>query len=157
LQGKLDRQPLIGLIQGDVTRLEFEPEAFDVAVSTQLLEHIPSEEQRRCFLQTAYDCLKPGGYFLLTAYYQDMRRRIKGQPREGFHESGIFFHYFTKKELRREFSRLFEVVHLHPFLFHVPVVWRLEFTRPWVGTICERTPFLKEFGSLILIKAVKQG
>ena len=152
----LSDQPAIGLIQGDVTQVKLQPEEFDVAFSAQLLQHIPSEEKRRDFLQVAYDSLKPDGHILLTAYYHDMRRRLSGQPREGYHESGIFFHYFTKRELYREVSRLFKVDHMHPFLFHVPLIWRREFNHPWVGKVCASTPFLKEFGSLILVRAVKQ-
>ncbi len=157
LQRKFSNQPSIGLIQGDVTQMKFQPESYDVAVSTQLLQHIPSAEKRRDFLQVAYDCLKPGGYFLLTAYYQGIRRRLCGHPAEGCHESGIFFHYFTQEEVRREFSRLFEVEHIHPFLFHVPLLWRQEFKHPWIGKVCARTPLLKQFGSLILVRAIKRG
>lgn len=157
LMTKLGDHRNVGLVCGDVSQVKLAPESVDIAVSTQLLQHIPTQEKRRTFLENVYSCLKPGGYFLLTAYYQDMRRRMTRQPQEGIHDSGIFFHHFSRRELQREFSRYFDVVLVKPFLFHVPMIWRLEAEFPWIGTVCDRTPFLREFGSLIMIKGFKRG
>jgi SAM-dependent methyltransferase len=155
LCGKIPERKCLGLIQGDVTNIKLQKDEFEIAISTQVLEHIPSHNLRLNFLNMVRDSLALGGTFLCTAYYQDMRRRLKFQPREGFHESGVFFHYFNRKELQRDFSKGFVISELHPFLFHVPLIWRLELNRRWLTSFFQKTPFLKEFGSLVLVKCFK--
>ncbi len=157
LSEHLSEEDNIGLVFGDVTKSRFAPGVFDIAVSTQLLEHIPSKELRHDFLRAVDECLKPDGYFLCTAYYYDLRQRFWRHPKEGFHESGIFYHYFNKKEIREQFSRVFEISDIHTFLSHFPKIWRLQFTMPWLIKFFEKTPFFREFGSLILVKAVKKS
>ncbi len=156
LARRLSEADNIGLILGDITGLRFRPACFDIAVSTQVLEHIPSPQLRGDFMNVVRNCLRPDGYFLCTAYYHDMRRRLRREPREGFHESGIFYHYFNKPELFELFSACMKVTQIHTFLSHVPMVWRLQFIFPRLIGFFEKTPFLREFGSLILVKAAKK-
>jgi len=157
LSGKVPEGRCLGLVQADVTSMKLQSDEFDIAVSTQVLEHIPTRELRLKFLEMVRKSLAPGGFFLCTAYYQDMRRRLKLQPREGFHDSGVFFHYFNRRELRQDFSPGFLISELRPFLFHVPLIWRLELKHHWLTVLFDKIPFLKEFGSLVLAKCVKRA
>ncbi len=145
----------VGLVLADVCTTRLEPETFDIAVSMQLLEHIPSERQRADFLRIVHECLKPGSSLICTAYHMDMARRILRRPKEGHHNSGIFFHYFHNDELKEMFSEHFRIVEIYPILSHFPIIWRLQFKFPWLIGFLERTPFFREFCGLTLIKAVK--
>ena len=156
LQKKLTGPSPLGLIREDVAHVRLKPGSFDVAVSAQLLQHIPTDEARQAFFKNAWSCLKPGGCFLLTAYFQEMRRRLRHLPQEGVHDSGIFFHHFTREELQRDLSPLFDIQILEPFLYHVPWIWRLDNVFPWISTLSGKTPLLREFGSLIMFKGTKK-
>lgn len=56
-----------GLRHEDLTRLSFAEESFDLIVSLDVLEHVPSYEQA---LAEAYRVLRPGGTFFFTAPFQ---------------------------------------------------------------------------------------
>ena len=64
----------LDLIQGDVSQLPFREKFFDISLSAQVLEHVPSREMRQAFLARLTRALKPGGRLVLTTYNWDPER-----------------------------------------------------------------------------------
>jgi SAM-dependent methyltransferase len=96
-------------LQADVCRLPLRTAAFDVAISSQVLEHIPSSEERSAFIHHLARVLKANGRLVLTAYNWDEGRRASGVAKEGFHPNGIFYHCFDRDEFRDALAEHFTV------------------------------------------------
>lgn len=112
---------LLDLVQGDVCRLPFRSGVFDLAISSQLLEHLPSKESRTGFLAQAARTLKAGARFVITVYNWDRNRSEKGVSKEGFHPNGIFYHCYSREELIEELAPHFKV----------EAVWGVQVLLPW--------------------------
>jgi SAM-dependent methyltransferase len=97
------------LIQADACRLPLADASFDVAMSSQVLEHVPTAELRAAFIAQLARVLKPGGRLVLSVYNWDLGRQKMRIPKEGFHESGIFYHCYEEHELRADLSQHFDV------------------------------------------------
>jgi SAM-dependent methyltransferase len=95
-------------VQADVAHLPLRGGVFDLALSSQVLEHLPADG-RDAFLAHLARVLKPDGRLVLTAYNWDRGRQGAGVPKEGFHSSGIFYHCFEPQELREALSRHFAI------------------------------------------------
>jgi ubiquinone/menaquinone biosynthesis C-methylase UbiE len=144
----------VGLVLADATQLCLAEGAFDIAVSTQVVEHIPAAELRLAFLQRMRACLRPGGDIVLTAYHYSLRKRLLGD-RAGFHGSTIYYHRFAVQELRDEVAQIFTVCEARPIQLRLPAIHRLPL--PWgrISRAVERTPVLRDLGHLVLIRAKK--
>ncbi|MGH9474847.1 MAG: class I SAM-dependent methyltransferase [Terriglobales bacterium] len=110
--------------QADLTRLPVRAAQFEAIVCTQVLEHLPGAAGRRALLAAFARLLLPGGRLLLTVYNHSCAWRRRGLPREGVHESGIFYHCYEADELRSELAD-FEVLELCGVSNLLPHTWRL--------------------------------
>ena len=66
------------LVQGDVSRMPLQDHTFDVALSCQVLSHLPTSELRAQYLSELARVLKPGGRLVLTAMHYSFRYRRRG-------------------------------------------------------------------------------
>ena len=92
---KVRAESNLGLVWADATQLRVAPGTVDLAVSTQLLEHIPTTAKRIKFLQGVHSALTRAGVLLLTVYYYSTLRRLLRRHQEGHHSNGIFYRRFT--------------------------------------------------------------
>lgn len=115
----------LDLIQGDVSQLPFREKFFDISLSAQVLEHVPSREMRQAFLARLTWALRPGGRLVLTTYNWDRGRQEAGIPKQGFHEKGIFYYCYEAEELREELSAYCEV----------EAIWGVQAFLPWTYRI----------------------
>ncbi len=97
------------LAQADVTALPFRDASFDLIVCTQVLEHVPDPAGRRALLACFHRLLAPAGRLLLTAYNYSEPWRRRGEPREGRHATGIFYHCYDASELTAELTEFRQV------------------------------------------------
>ena len=79
------------MIQADACRLPLVDASFDVAMSSRVLEHIPTADLRSAFIGQVDRVLKPGGRLVLSVYNWDLGRQKMRILNEGFHESRIFY------------------------------------------------------------------
>lgn len=158
LSKKLAGRKNIGLMLANSITLKTAEEFFDITVSAQVYEHIPTRAQRNEFLKNVKNTLQPGGKFVASMYHQDLRRRLQKKLQEGYHSSKIFFHYFSREEIRNEFSQVFIIKHLKNIDITLPLEVRFNLTRYFKGGVSrffESVPFVRLFGHLILITVVK--
>ncbi len=116
----------VDLIQGDVCRMPLRDNVFDLVISSQVIEHLPSRELRLKFIAETARLLKPGGYFVITVY--NAARREAGEPKEGFHESGIFYHMYDVEEFREDLSRSLRVERMQGVQVYLPRTYRFVHT-----------------------------
>jgi len=155
LSKKLSPGANIGLVWADATQLRIAPESVDLVISTQLLEHIPSADQRARFLEGVHSALTADGIFLLTVYYYSIFRRLAGRRQEGHHANGIFYRRFTGEEIMRDFSGLFQIGKLQPIQVD-PRLFRGSFPiLNWIARGLEKTFFPSLIGQLLFVKASK--
>jgi ubiquinone/menaquinone biosynthesis C-methylase UbiE/uncharacterized protein YbaR (Trm112 family) len=86
-------------VVADVCYLPFRNALANIAGSGMLLEHIPTDDERRRFAEETYRVLQPGGRFALTAYNYSWAKRRHGD-REGYHGGDLYYHRFYSSELR---------------------------------------------------------
>jgi SAM-dependent methyltransferase len=152
LRRKIGGYGNVGLVLADATQLRLAEQAFDLTVSTQVMEHIPTAELRLTFLQHIRECLPPGGDVVLTAYHYSLRKRLL-RDRSGFHGNTIYYHRFAVRELRDEVAQVFAVAEARPIQLRLPAVHRLPL--PWgrISRTAERVPVLRDLGHLVLVRA----
>ncbi|MGH9487874.1 MAG: class I SAM-dependent methyltransferase [Terriglobales bacterium] len=112
------------LCQADLTRLPLRTRSWDAVVCTQVLEHIPQAVERRKLLASFARLLRPGGRLLLTVYNFSLAWQRRGQPSQGTHASGIFYHCYEPDELRAELED-FELLELCGLIHRLPRTYRL--------------------------------
>jgi len=151
----IDSSAKLGLVWCDVTQLRLSPGYFDTVVSAQLLEHITCGKQRASLLEQICGWLKPAGLLLVSAYYHNLIKRVLRRPREGFHESGIFFHRFTGAELRREVSRFFLVREMKPLQVDPRLFPGASPVRGWLARLLEKAFCTPLLGQLVFVRARK--
>jgi ubiquinone/menaquinone biosynthesis C-methylase UbiE len=156
LSQKIGFNTNVGLIWSNATQLRIAPETVDLAVSTQLFEHIPTIAQRAEFLEWVHAALKPKGIFLLTAYYYSSLRRFLRKQQEGFHDGGIFYRRFTRAEIESEMSGFFRIAKLRPIQIDPRLLPSSLPETSWLAAALEKT-FLRELvGQLLFVKASKE-
>jgi SAM-dependent methyltransferase len=143
----------VGLVHGDVTSAPLAGSAFDVALSTQVAEHLPTREARAGFFASVREALRPGGFFVCTLYHYDLRRRLGPGDREGTHPSGIYYRHFSRREIRAELAPHFVVRSIRPIKIAIPYLIRLPL--PWgpISRGLERVPLINSLGYLLRIVA----
>lgn len=147
-----------GLVLADSITLETRESFFDGALALQLIEHIPTVEQRGVFFENIKSTLKNGAIFVSSTYHQDLRKILKKEAKTGKHSGGIFFYNFSVSELKSEIGNYFKVVQAHPIDIALPFEMRFHLepkTGGLIESVAERIPFVNKFGHLIIIKAVK--
>ena len=71
------------------------------AASCQLLEHVPSDAERRRCIDEVHRVLEPGGRLAMTVYNYPWSHRRRRAERDGFHGTDLYYHRFDARELRR--------------------------------------------------------
>lgn len=145
-----------GLVCADASRFVTKKNHFDIAVSIQFLEHVPEVKNRKLFLRNVKRTLKPEGRFICSVYHHDIRRRIRGLPKEGVHNGGIYFYYFNMNETYRLFRSCFADVSIRPIDIQLPLTERLKIPqkiRGYISRFLEHVPAFNELGHLLLIDA----
>ncbi|MFN3648866.1 MAG: methyltransferase domain-containing protein [Armatimonadota bacterium] len=118
LRRKLPSSERVLLVQGELSRLPVRDGWATRGLACSVLQHLPSEALRRAALSELHRALEPRARLALSAYrYSPALAPVA--PREGHHSGEIFFHRFTRKELRALISPAFEVT-IHGWL---PYVW----------------------------------
>jgi SAM-dependent methyltransferase len=94
-------QPITDIDEfGDAQQLPFSDAMADVALCSEVIEHVPEPERA---VQEAYRVLKPGGIYILTVPYIF---KLHMEPND--------FHRFTKYGLQHMLSKIgFEVLGIH--------------------------------------------
>lgn len=148
----------IGLVHADATTFRTKEAQYDCAISMQFIEHIQDAARRREFFRLVSETLNARGLFFLSAYHHDLRRRAYKLPQTGFHTSGVPFHYFSCRELRRELASVFPDVAVHAFDITLPLEERFGFSselRGLLSRILEYVPVIREFGHLAYARTSK--
>ena len=96
------------LVHADITSPPLARAAFTQAVSFQVLEHLPTPQQRQKAVTIAAELLWPGGTFTFSVYHWSLRKqRDAGRgiddytAKEGYHDSGIYYYNFEEHEVRQ--------------------------------------------------------
>jgi len=127
------------LVQGDVSRMPLQDRTFDVALSCQVLSHLPTSDLRARYLSELARVLKPNGRLILTAMHYSFRYRRRGIPQEA-PDNGSFYHRFEVAELCDLLSEHFTIRSLHGYWIYLPKTywifkalgtWRIYWDRIW--------------------------
>lgn len=147
----------VGLVEADSVSFPGSSEAFSLILSAQFIEHIPTPERRAAHVANIKRMLVTGGRTFASVYHQDLRRRMSGEPSEGEHPNGIFFHYFTSIEIRQLFLKEFPKVSVQYLDLIIPGTVRLIRSERVLGALSllgVNTP-LALFAHLVVVGAVK--
>lgn len=90
----------IECIASDLCSVELPLASLDAAMSVEVLQHIPGEDERRKAVESIAAGLKPGAPFVMTSIAWNGRAE---KPRDGFwgeDERRIWRHHFTPDELK---------------------------------------------------------
>jgi ubiquinone/menaquinone biosynthesis C-methylase UbiE/uncharacterized protein YbaR (Trm112 family) len=156
---KLGDKDNVGLVLADVSQLVTAPEYFALALSSQVYEHIPTKEPRLKHLKNISETLAANGRFVCSAYYHDLRRRLRKEPIEGYHEEVIFYHYFTLKEIKDEFKAVFKIKRAKIIDITLPLETRLGLSKMlggYASRVFENFPLVNSLGHLVLLTAVNK-
>jgi SAM-dependent methyltransferase len=143
----------LGLVLANAADKVLRPEQFSAAISTQVLEHLPTSEARARFLEQVSGALKEGGEFVITVYHYSLLHRLKRERQDGVHPSGIYFHRFVRKELKQVMERWFEVEEVRPI--QAPAFFAAKIGLPVtdVSRFMERVPLANLTGHLLKARA----
>lgn len=98
----------VRFVQADAAYLPLRDGSADRALSCQMLEHLPSAGLRERAVAEAARVLKPGGAFVLSAYWHSPLTRLLGD-RQGHHSGMIYYYRFLRPELQELLGRSFAV------------------------------------------------
>src|SRR5439155_11109938 len=74
----------VRFVQADAGYLPLRPEVADRVLSCQMLEHLPTAALRERAVSETARVLRPGGRFVVSAYWHSPLTRLRGD-REGHH------------------------------------------------------------------------
>jgi SAM-dependent methyltransferase len=160
LAQKISDRDNIALVQSEVTSLKTKSCTFDVAVSIQVVEHIPTRQMRSDFFRSVKLALAPAGVFILSAYHFDLRRKIQNKPKVGVHSSGITFLYFREWELKEEMRSFFDFKIVKKIDITWPLEMKLGLSKHWGGFLSrlgEKVPLVNDLGHLLIVKTKKKS
>lgn len=97
----------------DAVFLPIKSKTFSKIISTAMLHHLPTEQDREDFLKEIKRVLKPKGQALITTWYRWQKRHL---PKAIFtknvkikwSDAYRFYHLFSKRELARLASKIFK-------------------------------------------------
>jgi len=106
LKSEVRRQGIrnIETVHSDLRSIPDSLGPFDVAYSVEVLQHIPSDQERRAALARIYELLKPGGRGVISVISWNGRTRRDGMEKEGFWGEGdrrLYVRAFTPREMGR--------------------------------------------------------
>ncbi|HUP71165.1 MAG TPA: methyltransferase domain-containing protein [Acidimicrobiales bacterium] len=157
LQHQLGDRPDIHLLRADANKLPFCPSAcFQRIVSSQVLEHLPSPALRNAFFASSRRLLAPDGRLVLTTYNHSRQKRSAGVPKEGRHDSGVYYFCYGAAELAaalRPFFAVDEVCGVRNRLVPARVLERVGRLGPALDVLVSRTPVSRATGHLLLVRA----
>lgn len=108
---RLDSQPHIKFIQGDVGNLQTDDETFDVVVSMNGFHAFP--DKQKAFSET-YRVLKSGGDFIACFYIKGKSKRTDWLVKNILAKKGWFTPPFqTEEELKNTLQKMYKEVELH--------------------------------------------
>ena len=102
--GEIDESRFVGCIRGDATRLPFADGAFDVVVTSEVLEHIHDDDAA---LRELSRVLAPGGTFAATVpswFPERINWMLSDEYHAPFVEGG-HVRIYTARQLQRKISR----------------------------------------------------
>ncbi|MEW6333842.1 MAG: methyltransferase domain-containing protein [Thermodesulfobacteriota bacterium] len=143
-----------GLVQADASRYHAPRDRFDKIVSFQFYEHLPTEGHRRRFIENARAALRKGGWFINTVYHHDLRQRWAGAPRSGYHAGKIYYRYYVKPEMKKDFCRYFSSVTVTYLDCTLPLETRLQLSGPMGGflsRLATRIPIVQQLSLLMAV------
>lgn len=147
----------VGLVWADAVQFKTAPKVFSRALAAQVYEHIPTLLERQTFLQNIKDSLQNTGQLVMTVYHYD--RYHKSQPQQGQHPSGIFYHYFLKKELAIELEEFFNIKTLRAIDITIPGERFLHLSPRSAGflsRLLENLLVFEALGHLLAVKVSKK-
>jgi SAM-dependent methyltransferase/uncharacterized protein YbaR (Trm112 family) len=157
----------VALVHGDVCHPPARAGGFSKVVSFQVIEHVPTADQRAGVLAGARDLLKPGGRFVCTVYNWSrakQRRGARGKgdntKKEGFHRSTppIYYYNFEADELRALLSAArLRLEHLAGIDLQLPGIRLLGPLGVAINRRLGGTSFGLRHGHLLLASAVRDG
>jgi len=103
---KLDHKYNIHIIRGDACNIPLKKNTFDKCISSQVLQHIPSKDERLKMIQEVYRVLKPRGKFVLTTYNLSLRKII-GNKKETPEDAILYSYRYSLPELKQMVSKAF--------------------------------------------------
>ncbi len=147
--------PSAALVRADVTKLALAPQCADRILCT-LISNLPNASARLTVYAAAAHALRSNGRFAFSAHFYSRRARLDGIAKVGdYAGSNLFREFQTSDEVREELSRYFADVRIQPIQIIPPFVRRLRLPQAPISRICERLPFLRDFGELLLVTAMQ--
>jgi predicted TPR repeat methyltransferase len=154
LGDKLPKQSAVCLVQADVTQPCAAPRMFDLAFSSQVVQALPTREHRMRMFRLAAESLSDNGQLVFTTYHHGLRNRLFGIARSArYTHGGIYRHYSTVSEIRREIAPYFDAVRVRPLQVMLPGAGRLGIPPVLVSRVAERVPGIRQLGILLLVEA----
>lgn len=148
------------LVRGDACRLPLKDNLFDKCISSEVLEHIPSEVERSKMIQEVRRVLKPGGKLVLTTYNHSLRKVI-GRKKMSPENAPLYEYRYNAFELRKTIYHVFKsemkIVGILNLRHWVPNTLLNKFKKPFtiIDNFIEKTPFSYLLAHLLLVECEK--
>jgi len=101
LEGKLK------FMEGDALDIPFEDNSFDAICDLGLLEHLYKKDWGQ-YVGEVNRVLKPGGFYLNVSLSRETQQFLefipKGSEHGDFEKYGVYYHFFSKEEIKDIFS-----------------------------------------------------
>jgi ubiquinone/menaquinone biosynthesis C-methylase UbiE len=103
----------VKFVEGDVFDIPFSDVSFDSVVDLALLQHLRRDDWQK-YKNEIDRVLKSGGYVLLVCLSKETEKFFEFLPPEStecdFEKYGMFYHFFTPKELNEIFGENYKVI-----------------------------------------------
>ena len=140
----------INLIQADISRLPFKQGTFEKAISTQAIQHLPSDKLRKQAIIGIYNVLKQGAEFVCSTpnysiqkrFYEKLGKRDFVVKEGTIMDGKVYCFNFKANELAKLFKPDFEVKEIHGILNWIPKISKnLGRYRKRLDYFIAKTPF----------------
>ena len=96
-----EKASCVNFIVADITQIELPRHAFDVWHDRAVFHFLTEPEQRRAYVNTVLNAVKPGGHIIMATFAEDGPQKCSGLPVQRY----------APHELHAEFGAPFELVH----------------------------------------------